>query len=51
MISIGSRVFASVEELEKLVIHAATEYELNGYVEDFDSQEITDPEPSDDFHR
>ena len=50
MISIGSRVFASVEELEKLVIHAATEYELNGYVEDFDNQEITDPE-YDDLYR
>jgi DNA ligase (NAD+) len=44
MISIGSRTFSSVNELEKLVIHAATEYEVNGYVEDFDGQEITDPE-------
>ena len=44
MITLGSRTFSSVEVLEKLVIHAATEYELNGYVEDFDGVEITDPE-------
>ena len=44
MITVGSRIFASVDELENLVIHAATEYELNGYVEDFDGQEISDPE-------
>jgi len=50
MISIGSRTFSNVEELEKLVIHAATEYEVNGYVEDFDGQEITDPE-YDDLYR
>lgn len=43
-ITVGSRVFQSVDDLEKLVIHAATEYELNGYVEDFDGTEITDPE-------
>lgn len=50
MITIGSRGFDSVDELEKLVIHAATEYELNGYVEDFDGVEITDPE-YDDLYR
>jgi len=43
-ITVGSRTFADVDALEKLVIHAATEYELNGYVEDFDGTEITDPE-------
>ena len=43
-ISIGSRVFSDVDALEKLVIHAATEYEINGFVEDFDGVEITDPE-------
>lgn len=43
-IVIGSRSFASVAILEKLVVHAATEYELNGYVEDFDGTEVTDPE-------
>lgn len=44
MITIGSRSFDTKEELEALVVHAATEYEVNGYVEDFDCQEITDPE-------
>lgn len=43
-ITVGSRVFKTVGDLEKLVIHAATEYELNGYVEDFDGIEVTDPE-------
>lgn len=43
-ITVGSRVFKKVDDLEKLVIHAATEYELNGYVEDFDGIEVTDPE-------
>jgi len=43
-ITVGSRVFKTPQDLEKLVIHAATEYELNGYVEDFDGVEITDPE-------
>jgi len=43
-ITVGSRTFQTVDDLEKLVIHAATEYELNGYVEDFDDTEITDPE-------
>ena len=47
MITLGSRTFDSVDDLEKLVIHAATEYELNGYVEDFDGSEITDPEYDD----
>ena len=43
-ITVGSRAFESVDALEKLVIHAATEYEINGYVEDFDGIEVTDPE-------
>lgn len=43
-LTVGSRVFKSVDDLERLVVHAATEYELNGYVEDFDGIEITDPE-------
>lgn len=42
--NVGSRSFATVEELEKLVVHCATEYELNGYVEDFDGVEVSDPE-------
>lgn len=44
MIAIGSRSFDDVDTLEKLVIHAATQYDVNGYAEDFDDQEITDPE-------
>ena len=44
VITAGSRTFKDVDALEKLVIHAATQYELEGYVEDFDGQEITDPE-------
>jgi len=43
-ITVDSRTFPDVDHLESLVIHAATEYELNGYVEDFDGVEITDPE-------
>ena len=50
MISIGPRSFASKDDLEALVIHAATEYGLNGYAEDFDGAEITDPE-YDDLYR
>lgn len=42
--NIGSRNFSSVEELEKLVIHAATQYDINGFAEDFDGIEVTDPE-------
>lgn len=47
MIKVGSRSFDNVSALEALIIHAATEYELNGYAEDFDGQEITDPEYDD----
>lgn len=43
-ITVDSRNFPDVDHLEAMVIHAATEYELNGYVEDFDGIEITDPE-------
>lgn len=43
-IKIGLRSFDNADQLEKLVVHAATEYELNGYVEDFDGVEITDLE-------
>jgi DNA ligase (NAD+) len=43
-IQVGSRSFQSAKELETLVIHAATEYETNGYAEDLDGVEITDPE-------
>lgn len=50
VVNIGQRSFASVEDLESLVVHAATQYELNGYAEDFDSVEITDPE-YDDLYR
>jgi DNA ligase (NAD+) len=47
MITAGGRSFVDADDLEKLVIHAATEYELHGYVEDFDGQEITDPQYDD----
>lgn len=43
-IVVGSRSFKDAAELETLVVHAATEYDLNGYAEDFDGVEITDPE-------
>lgn len=43
-IKVGTRSFADAGQLEKLVIHAATQYELNGYAEDFDGVEISDPE-------
>lgn len=44
LIQIDSRKFHSVQDLEELVIHAATEYELNGFAEDFLGVEITDIE-------
>lgn len=44
MIAVGNRSFPDVAALEKLVVHAATKYEEDGYVEDFDGVEITDPE-------
>lgn len=50
MIQVALRSFENVSALEKLVIHAATEYEINGYVEDFDGIEITDVE-YDDLYR
>lgn len=43
-IIVDGRSFPDTDHLETLVIHAATEYEINGYVEDFDGVEITDPE-------
>jgi DNA ligase (NAD+) len=43
-LKVGTRTFADADQLEKLVIHAAAEYEANGYVEDFDGIEVTDPE-------
>jgi DNA ligase (NAD+) len=47
MITAGGRSFVDADDLEKLVIHAATEYELHGYVEDFDGTEITDQQYDD----
>lgn len=44
MIQVGNRSFETIDDLEELVVHAATEYELNGYAEDLDNVEITDPE-------
>lgn len=44
MITVGSRTFLTVDQLEELVVHAATHYDLFGYAEDFDGVEVTDPE-------
>jgi DNA ligase (NAD+) len=44
MLAASIRTFQTPEDLEKLVIHAATQYEVNGFAEDFDGVEITDPE-------
>ena len=44
MITVGSRTFSSNEQLEELVIHSDRQYQLNGYAEDFDGVEVTDPE-------
>lgn len=44
MIKVNNRSFKSIFELEELVIHAASEYEKQGYVEDFCGLEITDAE-------
>lgn len=44
IIQVGARSFETVDDLEELVVHAATEYEVNGYAEDMDGVEITDPE-------
>lgn len=43
-IKVGTRSFADVDQLETLVIHAATQYDLNGFAEDLDGGEISDPE-------
>ncbi len=47
---VGYRVFESVKDLENLIVHAATEYELNGYAEDLNGVEISDLE-YDDLYR
>jgi DNA ligase (NAD+) len=47
---IAGRNFEDATQLEKLVIHAATQYESEGYAEDFDGIEITDPQ-YDDLYR
>lgn len=44
IIQVGVRSFENVEELESFVTKAATDYEVNGYAEDADGVEITDPE-------
>lgn len=43
-IKVGSRSFDDVEQLEKLVRHAATQYDKEKYAEDYNGLEITDPE-------
>jgi DNA ligase (NAD+) len=44
MITVADRTFEKVQDLAELVVHAATQYEIQGYAEDFDGTEITDPE-------
>lgn len=46
-IIVGSRTFATTDDLEKLVVKAATQYDIEGYAEDFDGNEVTDPEYDD----
>lgn len=41
---IGARTFADIADLEKLIEHAATQYDVTGLAEDFDGVEVTDPE-------
>ena len=47
---IGFRYFDSINDLEKLVVEAATQYEIEGYAEDHEGLEITDQE-YDDLYR
>lgn len=49
-IKVGNRSFDNADQLEALVISAATQYEATGYVEDADGVEVTDPE-YDELHR
>ena len=44
MITIGIRSFKDVGQLEVLVIHLATEYELGNPCQDFDETDVSDPE-------
>ena len=44
MITVGIRVFKDVDQLESLVIHLATEYELGNPCIDFDDSDVSDPE-------
>jgi DNA ligase (NAD+) len=46
-IQVGTRTFKNAAELEKLVIHAAVQYDATGVAEDFDGVQITDPEYDD----
>jgi len=43
-ITIGIRTFQAVEQLEKLVVHLATEYDLGNPCQDFDGSDVSDPE-------
>lgn len=44
MITVGIRVFKNVEQLEALVIHLATEYDLGNPCQDFDDMDVSDGE-------
>lgn len=41
---VANRTFQTVDDTEKLLIYAATQYDKTRYAEDFDGVEITDPE-------
>lgn len=43
-ITIGIRTFKDVDQLETLVIHLATEYDLGNPCQDFDDTDVSDPE-------
>lgn len=49
-LKVAGRSFADVDALEKLVIHAATQYDKAAYAEDFDGVEVTDVQ-YDDLYR
>lgn len=42
--TVGARTFASTDALEEFVIDCADQYERNGYVEDEEGVEVSDPE-------
>ena len=43
-ISVGFRTFQTADDLEKLVVHAASQYDKTGAADDFEGVEVTDGE-------